>query len=297
MNLSTRIVLFLAATVVAFVAESLLAGQTSRAADDCITKPNAAPPQGSHWYYRTDRATQRQCWYLRAEGDNVRAGVQQPTVAAQPPSAPKPVPTPAPQAFDAAPVESTALGAKAAKDDLPVVVASLETSGLGRPNQRMRDDVLITSDSAHERSTREMLDGVGPSDLPTAERPAGPAITFAYLLAMLTAVLVLVGIVIRTIFRLTAVRKSRRTNVHDWSDLASESSMREHVESPSLGEKVGPEPSNAAASHSDVVRLKMNPTQPMREYSWPEIEAGVRLLLQELQQRQHHNERFRMQWR
>ena len=43
----------------------------------CITKPNAPAPQGEHWYYRTDRATGRQCWYLGAEdGNNRRSATQ-----------------------------------------------------------------------------------------------------------------------------------------------------------------------------------------------------------------------------
>ena len=29
----------------------------------------ARPPAGSHWYYRIDRVTKRQCWYLREESD------------------------------------------------------------------------------------------------------------------------------------------------------------------------------------------------------------------------------------
>lgn len=37
-------------------------------ADDCLTAPKfSAPPASGHWYYHTDRATQRQCWYLRAD--------------------------------------------------------------------------------------------------------------------------------------------------------------------------------------------------------------------------------------
>src|SRR5262249_17513689 len=36
----------------------------------CIEKPNAAAPQGEHWYYRTDRAVGRQCWYLGPEDSN-----------------------------------------------------------------------------------------------------------------------------------------------------------------------------------------------------------------------------------
>ena len=31
---------------------------------NCISKPNGQPSQGQHWFYRTDRVTQRQCWYL-----------------------------------------------------------------------------------------------------------------------------------------------------------------------------------------------------------------------------------------
>jgi hypothetical protein len=260
MNLSTRIVLFLAAIVVVI----LLAGRASRAADDCITKPNAAPPQGSHWYYRTDRTMQRQCWYLRAEGEKVRAGVQQPTAAVQPPSAPKPVPTPAPQVFEAAAVESAVTKSKAVKD-LPMVVASLETSGLGRPKQRARDD-------AHERSAREMSDGavVAPSDVATAERPAKYEITFAKL-AILAAVLVLIAIIVRTIFRLSAVRRSRQTNVHDWTDLASKlRGLDEHA------------------------RPKMKPIMQQVSDTAADFEDSVRLLLRELQLRQHHNESSRM---
>jgi hypothetical protein len=36
---------------------------TARAAD-CLGAPTSGPPQGSHWYYRTDRATDRKCWHL-----------------------------------------------------------------------------------------------------------------------------------------------------------------------------------------------------------------------------------------
>ena len=38
-------------------------------AADCLTAPYFAAPEGSHWYYQTDRATQRKCWFLRAAGE------------------------------------------------------------------------------------------------------------------------------------------------------------------------------------------------------------------------------------
>jgi hypothetical protein len=34
------------------------------AADDCLSKPKGLAPEGSHWYYRIDRASNRHCWYL-----------------------------------------------------------------------------------------------------------------------------------------------------------------------------------------------------------------------------------------
>src|ERR1700730_7043274 len=41
------------------------AGATGAArGEECLAGPNAQAPQGSHWFYRVDRATHRKCWYL-----------------------------------------------------------------------------------------------------------------------------------------------------------------------------------------------------------------------------------------
>jgi hypothetical protein len=40
-------------------------------ADDCLSAPNAPVPDGSHWYYRIDRATKRHCWYIREQGERL----------------------------------------------------------------------------------------------------------------------------------------------------------------------------------------------------------------------------------
>lgn len=45
-------------------------------AADCLASPKGAAPQGQHWYYRLERATKRQCWYLRAEGGKVTQSAQ-----------------------------------------------------------------------------------------------------------------------------------------------------------------------------------------------------------------------------
>lgn len=42
------------------------AGPTQAA--DCLAAPDGVAPDGWHWYYRLDRANNRQCWRLREAG-------------------------------------------------------------------------------------------------------------------------------------------------------------------------------------------------------------------------------------
>jgi hypothetical protein len=96
--------------VPAMFALVFVAGSTSNAhAANCIAKPNGQPAQGQHWYYRTDRVTNRQCWYLGPENADVQKGAtvapkQQSnsrTLRAAPPHAQRPTAT-APEAAHAA---------------------------------------------------------------------------------------------------------------------------------------------------------------------------------------------------
>lgn len=63
-------------------------------AADCLAAPNGPAPQGNHWYYRTDRATQHKCWALRATGSPPQQVAARATSEA-PPAPPAPS-TPAP---------------------------------------------------------------------------------------------------------------------------------------------------------------------------------------------------------
>lgn len=49
---------------------------------ECLAKPKDATPPGGHWYYRTDRATKRKCWFV---GD---ASTKSAKVATQKPAPP-----------------------------------------------------------------------------------------------------------------------------------------------------------------------------------------------------------------
>jgi hypothetical protein len=68
MAIAPRIIL---AGVVAGAAAVALHVHPVSSADDCLSKPKATAPAGQHWYYRSDRATKRQCWYL---GDEASRG-------------------------------------------------------------------------------------------------------------------------------------------------------------------------------------------------------------------------------
>jgi hypothetical protein len=57
------------------------AASTENTAADCLASPKGAAPQGQHWFYRVERATKRQCWYLRAEGAKATQSAQATTDA------------------------------------------------------------------------------------------------------------------------------------------------------------------------------------------------------------------------
>src|SRR6185295_15099823 len=75
------------------------------AADECLSGPKGAAPRGSHWYYRVDRATKKNCWYVRAEGKSV-------------PSASSSATLPLPQAQ--APLQPSVANARAEADSVSV---------------------------------------------------------------------------------------------------------------------------------------------------------------------------------
>jgi hypothetical protein len=55
-----------AASIIALASLSVpeIFPSSGSAAETCIAAPTQPAPQGSHWYYRLERATQRKCWRL-----------------------------------------------------------------------------------------------------------------------------------------------------------------------------------------------------------------------------------------
>jgi hypothetical protein len=53
-------------------------------AADCLASPKGAAPKGSHWFYRVNRATRKNCWYVRAE--SARPAAAKPTLTQNAPA-------------------------------------------------------------------------------------------------------------------------------------------------------------------------------------------------------------------
>jgi len=101
--MSNRSAKFVAALFASILAGANLTSVTDiraqAAADNCLTTPKDKTPAGSHWYYRLERGTKRQCWYLRDENDKTARAAPQETSAdettesaAAEPAAPPPRP-------------------------------------------------------------------------------------------------------------------------------------------------------------------------------------------------------------
>src|SRR4051812_26759337 len=75
----------------------LITSAPARSAETCLAAPKGAAPQGSHWFYRLERATQRKCWRLvqrELKGRDAAARVPRPGDAddAEKPAAAPPPP-------------------------------------------------------------------------------------------------------------------------------------------------------------------------------------------------------------
>ena len=86
---------------------------TQAAADSCLSAPKGATPAGSHWYYRIDRVTKRQCWYLREESDTADDKFAR---AAPPASAPPAVSAPSSATAEPTPPQQRTITRKSISD-------------------------------------------------------------------------------------------------------------------------------------------------------------------------------------
>jgi hypothetical protein len=303
-----RMTIFVTAILVIVAAAVSLTARTSiaqRAADECITKPNSTPPQGSHWYYRIDRATRKQCWYLGAEGEKVRArraGSRFKSAAApketRPPTAETsdetteaaaPVKiasadaTPAPTIAGEAPA-----GVPAGVDD-PATAFSMRWPALPKSARAIeREPAPMSNSYTDERATTEPLDGappdwpiVAPADVPATERTVESVFKSDRVLALLAGALGLAAIFIGMAFNPSKGRRVAQRHVNKRWWWASKSGVGVHVD-PGFGDPL------AAARRVDLAikpvartREPQNSSGPTRSDSGHGLEVSLQKLLRD----------------
>jgi hypothetical protein len=300
----TRMALFVTVIFTVSLAAVSMTVRASRAADECLTKPNAAAPPGSHWYYRVDRTTHRECWYLGAEGGKVRQHALQDASAVL--SHPSKMSTqPAPQIpakvanaevgaaeatrTEIAPVESTSGQAKTPEDNS---TATLSTRWSDIPTSTLSIDhrsVSVRDSYAEEKATTELKDEMpispilSPAEL--AERPPEIPTSLARLAAVLAAVLGLAAMVSRMIFKLSAARRPNRSDSRDQRGLATTRMHRSAKQAPPIFAKM------TAAAHQAGTARRTGRALSSSIDPVVDIELSVRRLLRELQRRQRGHAR------
>jgi hypothetical protein len=127
------------------------------ATDNCLTAPKDKTPAGSHWYYRLERGTKRQCWYLRDENDkSARAAPQDSSTdeaaesAAAEPAAPPPRPVVRKSVANA---HAELTSAQQRVEQEPAAVPEPRTVGMAPPTAFLNSPAANTPDTTTPSST------------------------------------------------------------------------------------------------------------------------------------------------
>ncbi|KRR19988.1 hypothetical protein CQ13_08635 [Bradyrhizobium retamae] len=213
------------------------------AADNCLSAPKGATPSGSHWYYRIDRTTRRQCWYLREENEKAddkfaRAAPPQSVPAASSAEVPPQMETR--KSFDDARAEWVAQQARAEQN--PPAKAEPQTAGAAPTDQNgpranmpnvlapaplatMRwNDAPAASASTNPTNLQvaaaatpanqpvqaeEVQQPAADQTAPLAAEPAKPTASLQKLLLVMAAALALAGLTVSAIVRIGRMRARR----------------------------------------------------------------------------------------
>jgi hypothetical protein len=218
------------------------------AATDCLTEPTGVPPQGSHWYYRTDRSTGTRCWHLKPQRDKGKGelAVSKPRPSSEPIAEPKVEPPAEPIARVAEPVaEVSALQSLwaaaapiASEPPLSSEPGAAEQSEIQPPHEQGRQ--------ADEPSATSVLS--------VADPPAG-AISNTRLatLALVAAALALAAVIALKVLKLFFVR---------WLQRRRSALRRQRVATSAAS---APEPSDFAERSAHIAHIEENLSLLLRD--------------------------------
>jgi hypothetical protein len=239
--------------------------------DACVEKPNAASPQGSHWFYHVDRASGRHCWHLREQSANAGgARIAPRTAAAQAMQSNAPAPAslmpsdrPSRTSVDSIADNASTTDAAAPAPSVPTVWQNAPAPSADvapAPVDDVQDAAPAPEPQVEpRRSTLDIQSSKHNSARAAAvERPTDPVVEPPHLPALLGAALALVLIIIgslavRSILRL--VRRRPRRALLDLPEMAWDESLDEP---PALPRAV-PGVAAVVSRRGDIVRDMLDP--------------------------------------
>jgi hypothetical protein len=247
---------FLTAILVGSLASVTLA----HAADNCLSGPKGAAPKGSHWYYRIDHATKRNCWYVRAEGPATAANSPVASASPQPETPLQPsianaraeaTPADIAQSNPAAPMPAPSIAASA--DSLQPTVASRWIDGPSADSQNPSTPEPADSGA----SINSPASPAAEIPLAAADMPAVSGFrSIQPLLLAIVGALVLAGLMAGAIFRFGSARRSERPEVR-WDRRAPWDSVGAELATPSP-----PLAATAPTSQPDAARQRREAVIP-----------------------------------
>jgi hypothetical protein len=220
-NAATAILLGALASVTLVVAMNGVA----RAAEACLAGPKGAAPKGSHWYYRIDHATKRNCWYVRAEGEKPAASQNSPASQASPQTETPLQPSVANARAEANPADIGQSNAVAAERAPPAAAnngqgadAPAADSGQSTVSSRWLDRADADAITGSTPSPDDSGAGMNPSTPSVAAaplaaanaRPASPSGSVPTLLLVIVGALALAALFAGIIFRFGTARRDDR---------------------------------------------------------------------------------------
>jgi hypothetical protein len=294
--MSQRIIFIPAMLAILVIVSTARSGGAEPATDDCIAKPNSAPPQGSHWYYRVDRAANRRCWFLGSEGLKVRQA-----------ESPKRLPL----TSTAKPTSERRAEATASLNGL-VANASTSFPGLSQSGGPSEHESASVNDNPTEHS---MTDQVSLQFGAAADRPAEAAATEqplevrapkraavsaagegaplsarpGHVLATAAGVLVLVAVLLLTIiYRLFGIqRPGHRGKLRNQGRLVANAARGGKVLSPRLASKITVRrKADVVRNSPSIPRCLNSAREPLnRAHATYDLEKDLRRLLYHSQRR------------
>jgi hypothetical protein len=274
MHMANRTGNFVTAVLIGSLASVTLAvasNGAAHAADNCLSGPKGAAAKGSHWYYRIDQATKRNCWYVRAEGEKP-AAAQNSSLTQAPPQAETPLqPSVANARAEAGPADigpSNGIAAMPASSGAAENGQSANVPGADNQQSMVASRWLdgAAADSKNS-SAAEPADSGARADSPTpptaevplaaAELPSASGFRSVQpLLLAIIGAIALASLMAGVIFKFGAARRSERSEIR-WDRRAPWDSIGAELAPPSP-----PLAANAPVPRAELARERQEAVIP-----------------------------------